>query len=81
MCGMGNHIDSQLDIRRGKLQRRAWVEVDLGRLRGNYCRISESVKPAKVLCVLKANAYQLGSGLYARALYAAGCSQFADNAL
>ena len=59
-----------------KLQRRVWVEVDLGRLRENYCRISESVKPAKVLCVLKANAYGLGVDRYASALAETDCIGF-----
>ena len=61
---------------KGKLQRRVWVEVDLGRLRENYCRISESVKPAKVLCVLKANAYGLGVDRYASALAETDCTGF-----
>lgn len=58
------------------LQRRVWVEVDIGRLRANYSRIAESVKPAQVLCVLKANAYGLGVEPYARALAKCGCVGF-----
>ena len=58
------------------LQRRVWVEVDLGRLRQNYCRISEAVKPARVLCVLKANAYGLGVDRYASALAETDCIGF-----
>ena len=60
----------------GKLQRRVWVEVDLGRLRENYCRIAESVRPAQVLCVLKANAYGLGVDRYASALAETDCIGF-----
>ena len=56
-----------------KLQRRVWVEVDLGRLRENYRRIAGAVKPAKVLCVLKANAYGLGVDRYAAALAETDC--------
>ena len=55
---------------RGKLQRRVWVEVNLKSLRRNYLRIANAVKPAKVLCVLKANAYGLGVEPYAAALAA-----------
>ena len=58
---------------RGKIQRRVWVEVDLGKLRENYRRIAGSVKPAKVLCVLKANAYGLGVDRYAAALAETDC--------
>lgn len=58
------------------LQRRVWVEVDIGRLRANYRRIAETVKPAKVLCVLKANAYGLGVEPYAAALAKSGCVGF-----
>lgn len=51
-----------------KLKRRVWVEVDLNLLRQNYERISAAVKPARVLCVMKANAYGLGVVPYAKAL-------------
>lgn len=61
---------------KGKLQRRVWVEVDLGRLRGNYRRIAGAVRPAKVLCVLKANAYGLGVDRYAAALAETDCVGF-----
>ena len=55
---------------------RVWVEIDLDTLVRNYRRICARVKPAKVLCVLKANAYGLGVGPYAKALYGAGCRAF-----
>lgn len=61
---------------KGSLQRRVWVEVDLGRLRENYRRIAGAVKPAKVMCVLKANAYGLGVDRYAEALAKTGCVGF-----
>lgn len=60
----------------GKLQRRVWVEVDLDKLRGNYRRISDAVKPAGVLCVLKANAYGLGVDSCAAALAETDCAGF-----
>ena len=58
------------------LKRRVWVEVDLGKLRKNYARISAAVKPAKVLCVMKANAYGLGVEPYAAALASTDCAGF-----
>ena len=60
------------DSRKG-LRRRVRVEIDLGALVRNYRRIQAHVKPMRVLCVLKANAYGLGVGPYAEALAKAGC--------
>lgn len=60
----------------GGLRRRVQVEIDLKALVRNYRRIEAHVKPMKVLCVLKANAYGLGVGAYAKALAKAGCRQF-----
>ena len=59
-----------------KMKRRVTVEIDLGALVRNYRRIAAHVRPAKVLCVLKANAYGLGVADYARALAKAGCTMF-----
>ena len=58
------------------MKRRVTVEIDLGALVRNYRRIAAHVRPAKVLCVLKANAYGLGVADYARALAKAGCRLF-----
>ena len=58
------------------MKRRVTVEIDLQALVRNYRRIAAHVKPAKVLCVLKANAYGLGVAAYARALSGAGCTLF-----
>ena len=58
------------------MKRRVTVEIDLKALVRNYRRIAAHVKPAKVLCVLKANAYGLGVGAYAKALAKAGCTMF-----
>ncbi len=58
------------------MKHRVWVEIDLGALVANYRKIAAHVKPAKVLCVLKANAYGLGVAAYAKALAAAGCDHF-----
>ena len=59
-----------------ELKRRVWVEVDLAKLRANYRRIASSVKPMRVLCVMKANAYGLGVGPYAAALATTDCAGF-----
>ncbi len=58
------------------MKRRVRVEIDLSALVRNYGRICGHVAPLDVLCVLKANAYALGVGEYARALFAAGCRNF-----
>ena len=58
------------------MKRRVWVEINLKTLVANYRKIAAKVAPAQVLCVLKANAYGLGVGAYAKALYAAGCRAF-----
>ena len=58
------------------MKRRVTVEIDLKALVRNYRRIAAHVKPAKVLCVLKANAYGLGVADYAKALAKAGCTMF-----
>ena len=58
------------------MKRRVTVEIDMGALARNYAKIAKRVSPLGVLCVLKANAYGLGVGHYARALLAAGCRHF-----
>lgn len=58
------------------MKRRVQVEIDLGALVRNYEKIAAHASPMKVLCVLKANAYGLGVGDYAKALAAAGCRNF-----
>jgi len=55
---------------------RVIVEINLKALVRNYRKIVAHVKPMKVLCVLKANAYGLGVAAYAKALYLAGCTDF-----
>jgi alanine racemase len=59
-----------------KLKRRVWVEASLGKLESNYRRIAAAVKPARVLCVMKANAYGLGVLPFARALAATDTAGF-----
>lgn len=58
------------------MKRRVRVTIDLCALVRNYRRIVEHARGLEVLCVLKANAYGLGVGEYARALVGAGCREF-----
>lgn len=58
------------------MKRRVWVEIDIGALKRNYAKIVSRVKPAKVLCVLKANAYGLGVADYSKALASTDCAGF-----
>ena len=58
------------------MKRRVTVEIDHAALVRNYRRIAAKVRPAKVLCVLKANAYGLGVSAYAKTLAEAGCEDF-----
>lgn len=48
--------------------RRAWVEIDLQALRRNFRRLAGRVAPAKILAVVKADAYGHGAVAVARAL-------------
>lgn len=58
------------------LKRRVWVEINLAELAANYRKIAAAVRPARVLCVMKANAYGLGVLPYAEALAATDCAGF-----
>lgn len=55
---------------------RVWMEVDVGRICSNFKKMSEHVKPSRVLTVLKANACGLGALPIARALKKAGSYGF-----
>jgi alanine racemase len=57
--------------------RRAWVEVDLGALARNFARLSKHVAPARVLPVVKADAYGHGVLAVASALEPLGAPGFA----
>ena len=59
-----------------RLKRRVRVEVNLSALVRNYERIAAHVRPASVLCILKANAYGLGVEAYAKALAHTDCAGF-----
>jgi alanine racemase len=54
---------------------RVQLEVNLQSIRRNFIQIQKTVKPAKVMAVLKANAYGLGSLPVAEALVEAGADR------
>ena len=55
----------------------SWVEVDLGRLRGNAAAIQSALGAAGLIAVVKADAYGHGLEPAAAALARAGVSRFA----
>ncbi len=57
--------------------RRAWVEIDLQALKRNYGRLRDRVSPARILAVVKADAYGHGAVAVARALEPEGVAGFA----
>lgn len=52
--------------------RRAWVEIDLAALQRNFRRLAARVAPARILAVVKADAYGHGAVAVAKALEAEG---------
>ncbi len=56
---------------------RAWIEIDLGALERNFRAIAALVAPARLLPVLKADAYGHGAEEVARALEPLGAAGFA----
>lgn len=57
--------------------RRARLEVDLAAVRHNFTRLTEISRPARVMAVVKGNAYGMGAIPVTRALREAGASAFA----
>ena len=55
---------------------RAWAEVNLDSLVHNYKELSKAAASARVMCVVKANAYGHGAVICAKKLEQAGCTQF-----
>lgn len=55
---------------------RVWLEINLATLTDNFRKIATAVAPARVIAVLKANAYGLGGQPIAAALARAGVSGF-----
>jgi len=62
-------------------RRKTWAEVDLGALRRNYCLLRDMVRAndpsARILAVVKAEAYGHGAPECVRALLDEGCDFFA----
>lgn len=57
---------------------RCWAEIDLDALKSNYETALSMLSPgARVICVLKANAYGMGANAVSRALYGWGARFFA----
>ena len=58
--------------------KRTWLEIDLDAIRGNYQKIRSFVAPeAKVMAVIKADAYGHGVEYTAREMSGAGVDWFA----
>ena len=55
---------------------RVWLDIDLEMLRENHRHIGAAVAPARIMAVLKADAYGLGCLPIGRALAAAGIRRF-----
>lgn len=58
-------------------ERRCWAEVDLGALRHNYHLIEQAAAGARVMCVVKADAYGHGDTAVASLLEREGAAAFA----
>jgi alanine racemase len=58
------------------MDNRVWLEINLTSLRENFYNIQRKVKPAKIMAVLKANAYGLGIKEMAKTLVDAGIYAF-----
>ncbi|MGD9560602.1 MAG: alanine racemase [Oscillospiraceae bacterium] len=62
-------------------ERRCWAEIDLDNLRHNFRLIQKTAPNARVMAVVKANAYGHGDLVAARALADAGARSFAVSGL
>ena len=61
-----------------KEKNRAWLEIDLDALAYNFKNIKSALKPeTKTLCVIKADAYGHGAGVFAKELSYLGADAFA----
>ena len=56
---------------------KTWAEIDLDALRHNYRLLRENVGSARMICVMKADAYGHGADSCTRALLGEGCDFFA----
>ena len=59
------------------LKARCWAEIDLDLIKHNYITAVEENSPARVICVLKADAYGTGAVRVCEALQSAGADFFA----
>ena len=55
-------------------KRRSWAEISLENLTDNYHLLTKLAAPAKVIAVLKANAYGHGAVPVSKALEKVGCA-------
>jgi alanine racemase len=53
-----------------------YLTIDLGAIRRNYLKLTETLAPARAAAVVKADAYGLGARPVAQAIYEAGCRDF-----
>jgi len=63
-------------VKSSALPRRAWVSIDLAALERNFRRLEARVAPARILAVVKADAYGHGAVEVARALEPLGVAGF-----
>ena len=56
--------------------RHSWLEVNISAIRSNFLRMSDRIRPCRIMAILKNNAYGLGALPIARALKQAGAYGF-----
>ena len=67
-----------MNMNAAEARSRGWAEIDLDALKSNYETALSMLSPgARVICVLKANAYGMGANAVSRALYSWGARFFA----
>lgn len=67
-----------MEIHVNQIEKRSWIEIDLGQLKANYLRYKSCLKrDAELMAVIKADAYGHGDVQVARMLSYCGCHLFA----
>lgn len=67
-----------MEVHANQIEKRSWVEVDLSQIKRNYLLYKQSLKrDAKIMAVIKADAYGHGDVQIARLLYDTGVDMFA----
>lgn len=67
-----------MEIHVNQIEKRSWIEIDLGQIKANYLRYRASLKrDAELMAVIKADAYGHGDVQVARMLSYCGCRLFA----